>query len=171
MYKTHTLSTYPFIKKKNTHWLLLSVLWIYWRKSHHSVRFSCCFWPYNLLPAHVFPFQTPHRGKNDLSKGSMQGFSGHQYCFIVFYYERLQFYCALPVCVCLCLHACTVYSMCSQVKRGEFGCSATWPVSWDLYLKWFGGIFSRSEFIRPLWGGWVCLRKPCEVLHCLKTQL
>lgn len=46
-------------------------------------------------------------------------------------------------CASSCLH------VCSQVRAGEFGSGATGPVSQDLTaLKWFGGLFSRSEFIR-----------------------
>lgn len=78
--------------------------------------------------------------------------------------------CSVCVCVSLCVYTCA-RRMRSQVRAGEFGSGAAGPVSQDLCWSGLEAYLAGLSSLDSLRGGWVCLRKPRKVLHCLKTQL
>lgn len=169
MYKN--VSAYPLVKKEERATAALTVLWIYWRRSHHSVRSSRCFWPCNLLPAHGSPLQTPHTRERMICIRApcevSLVISAVSVSFIVkgdrFFLCSRPAFVFVSTCVqTVCAHRWELVSW-ATVQRG--------PVPQDLSWSGLEAYLAGLSSLDSLRGGWVCLRKPREVLHCLKTQL
>ncbi len=140
---TLSLSTYPFVKKKKR-------LWFFWLCYEYTEGKAIILSGFPAVSDHVTSCQRTASHSKLHTQKRMICIRAPCEVSVVISAVSLSFimkgysYAAPGRRVCVCVYLCACW-LCSQVRAGEFGSGAGLSGS---QLKWLGGLFSRSEFIR-----------------------